>query len=832
MTDAVSLIRAKRDGQPLADDDIRWLFEAYARHEVADEQMSALLMAIYFRGLDRAELRTWTAAMIASGDRLDLSSVGRPTVDKHSTGGVGDKVSLILAPLVAACGAAVPQLSGRGLGHTGGTLDKLESIPGFRAALTPEETLAVLASAGCVICAAGSGLAPADRRLYALRDVTGTVESIPLIASSIMSKKIAEGTSALVLDVKVGTGAFMTSYQRARELAETMVALGEEHGVRTRALLTRMDVPLGRAVGNAVEVEESVQALQGHGPGDLMEVTLALARQMLALAGLDTAGGQLAAPLAIRRGHRGRPGAGRVPGHGPRARRRPGRPAAPGGAHPDAAGARVRLADPPGRARGGHRGLAPRGGPGPQGRRRQRVRGHHLPGQTGRPGAGRPAAARAPCRRAGALRPGAGRPGGRGRGQRPGPPPPVSPVIEDVLAPGGRPPQTPPLMGGLPAPPYPPGQNRQMPTLAEIRTVPKVLLHDHLDGGLRPQTVLDLAHETGYRGLPADNEDELTQRLTEGAHRGHLEIYLDAFRHTVGVMQTPDALRRVAAECAEDLAADGIVYAEVRFAPELHTERGLTLDEVVEAVLDGFRQGSEGRGITVYALLTAMRTAARSLEIAELAVRYRDRGVVGFDIAGAEAGWPPSRHLDAFQYIKRENFHITIHAGEGFGLPSIWEAVQWCGTERLGHGVRIVDDIQISREGNVRLGRLAAYIRDRRIPLEMCPTSNVQTGAAPSVALHPIRLLRQLSFRVTVNTDNRLMSQVTLSSEFHRLTEEFGYGWTDIEWLTVNAMKSAFAGFDERLHLINTVIKPGFATARAMSDAVVPVSMLGARPSE
>jgi thymidine phosphorylase len=287
VTDAVSVIRAKRDGQRLADDDIRWLFEAYARHEVADEQMSALLMAIYFRGLDGAELRTWTAAMIASGDRLDLSAITRPTVDKHSTGGVGDKVSLILAPLVAACGAAVPQLSGRGLGHTGGTLDKLEAIPGFRAALTPDETIAVLASAGCVICAAGSGLAPADRRLYALRDVTATVESIPLIASSIMSKKIAEGTSALVLDVKVGTGAFMTSYDRARELAETMVALGEEHGVRTRALLTRMDVPLGRAVGNAVEVEESVQALRGNGPADLMEVTLALAREMLALAGLD-----------------------------------------------------------------------------------------------------------------------------------------------------------------------------------------------------------------------------------------------------------------------------------------------------------------------------------------------------------------------------------------------------------------------------------------------------------------------------------------------------------------------------------------------------------------
>jgi adenosine deaminase len=368
-----------------------------------------------------------------------------------------------------------------------------------------------------------------------------------------------------------------------------------------------------------------------------------------------------------------------------------------------------------------------------------------------------------------------------------------------------------------------------MLTLDEIRTVPKVLLHDHLDGGLRPQTVLELAKQTGYQDLPGDNVAELTKRLTEGAHRGHLEIYLDAFRHTVAVMQTPDALRRVAAECAEDLAADGVVYAEVRFAPELHTERGLNLDQVVQAVLEGFRQGSEGHGIRVYALLTAMRTAARSLEIAELAVRYRDEGVVGFDIAGAEAGWPPSRHLDAFQYLKRENFHITIHAGEAFGLPSIWEAVQWCGTERLGHGVRIADDIQISAEGTVRLGRLAAYIRDRRIPLEMCPTSNVQTGAAPSIALHPLRVLRQLSFRVTVNTDNRLMSQVTLSSEFHKLAGEFGYGWSDIEWLTVNAMKSAFAGFDERLRLINTVIKPGFATARAISDAVVPAGLLGSR---
>ena len=284
---AVDLIHAKRDGRALSDAEVRWLIAAYVRGEVADEQMSALLMAIFFRGLDPGELRAWTAAMIASGERLDLSGVGRPTVDKHSTGGVGDKVSLVLAPLVAACGAAVPQLSGRGLGHTGGTLDKLEAIPGWRAALSPDEMRAALRRVGCVICAAGSGLAPADRKLYALRDVTGTVESIPLIASSIMSKKIAEGTSALVLDVKVGSGAFMTRIGDARELARTMVMLGEEQGVRTSALLTGMDVPLGRAVGNALEVEESVAVLRGEGPADLVEVTLALAREMLRLAGID-----------------------------------------------------------------------------------------------------------------------------------------------------------------------------------------------------------------------------------------------------------------------------------------------------------------------------------------------------------------------------------------------------------------------------------------------------------------------------------------------------------------------------------------------------------------
>ena len=286
MPDAVDLIVTKRDGAALADADIGWLIDAYTRGAVADEQMSALLMAIVFRGLDPAELRAWTAAMVNSGERLDLSGVSAPTVDKHSTGGVGDKVSLILAPLVASCGAAVPQLSGRGLGHTGGTLDKLESIPGWQASLDNEQIVAILRATGCVICAAGAGLAPADRRLYALRDVTGTVESIPLIASSIMSKKIAEGTGALVLDVKVGSGAFMRDIGRARELAQTMVELGTAHGVRTSALLTSMDTPLGRAAGNAVEVAEAMATLRGDGPADLVEVTLALAREMLALAGL------------------------------------------------------------------------------------------------------------------------------------------------------------------------------------------------------------------------------------------------------------------------------------------------------------------------------------------------------------------------------------------------------------------------------------------------------------------------------------------------------------------------------------------------------------------
>ncbi|MFM9369515.1 thymidine phosphorylase [Streptomyces sp. Da 82-17] len=287
--DVISVIRAKRDKQALTDDQIDWVIDAYTRGAVADEQMSALAMAILLNGMTRPEIARWTAAMINSGERMDFSSLSRPTADKHSTGGVGDKITLPLAPLVAACGAAVPQLSGRGLGHTGGTLDKLESIPGWRALLSNEEMLHVLDTTGAVICAAGDGLAPADKKLYALRDVTGTVEAIPLIASSIMSKKIAEGTGSLVLDVKVGSGAFMKTEADARELAETMVGLGTDHGVRTVALLTDMATPLGLTAGNALEVRESVEVLAGGGPADVVELTLALAREMLDAAGLKDA---------------------------------------------------------------------------------------------------------------------------------------------------------------------------------------------------------------------------------------------------------------------------------------------------------------------------------------------------------------------------------------------------------------------------------------------------------------------------------------------------------------------------------------------------------------
>ncbi|NJQ14603.1 adenosine deaminase [Streptomyces bohaiensis] len=358
------------------------------------------------------------------------------------------------------------------------------------------------------------------------------------------------------------------------------------------------------------------------------------------------------------------------------------------------------------------------------------------------------------------------------------------------------------------------------PTADQIMRAPKVLLHDHLDGGLRPATVLELAREQGYDRLPAEDAAALGTWFRDAADSGSLERYLETFAHTCAVMQTRDALVRVAAECVEDLAADGVVYAEVRYAPEQHLEAGLTLEQVVEAVDDGFREGERraaaaGHRIRVGALLTAMRHAARSLEIAELANRYRGSGVVGFDIAGAEAGFPPTRHLDAFEYLKRENNHFTIHAGEAFGLPSIWQALQWCGADRLGHGVRIIDDITVAEDGTVTLGPLAAYVRDKRIPLEMCPTSNLQTGAAPSYAEHPVGLLRRLRFRVTVNTDNRLMSGTSMSREFEELVQVFAYSLDDLQWFTVNAMKSAFIPFDERLAMINDVIKPGYAALRS-----------------
>ncbi|TQF05110.1 adenosine deaminase [Kitasatospora acidiphila] len=346
------------------------------------------------------------------------------------------------------------------------------------------------------------------------------------------------------------------------------------------------------------------------------------------------------------------------------------------------------------------------------------------------------------------------------------------------------------------------------------------MLHDHLDGGLRPETIVELAAACGYQKLPTTDPAKLGIWFREAADSGSLERYLETFAHTCAVMQTREGLVRVAAEAAEDLAADGVVYAEVRYAPEQHLEGGLTLDEVVEAVQEGFRIGeanarANGDRIKVGTLITAMRHAARSQEIAELANRHRDTGVVGFDIAGAEAGFPPTRHQAAFDYLKGENNHFTIHAGEAFGLPSIWEALQCCGADRLGHGVRITDDITVHDDGTVTLGRLAAYVRDKRIPLEMCPTSNLQTGAASSYAEHPIGLLTRLKYRVTVNTDNRLMSGTSMSQEFAHLIEAFGYDLDDMQWFTVNALKSAFLPFDERLAMINDVVKPGYAELKA-----------------
>jgi adenosine deaminase len=366
------------------------------------------------------------------------------------------------------------------------------------------------------------------------------------------------------------------------------------------------------------------------------------------------------------------------------------------------------------------------------------------------------------------------------------------------------------------------------PTRNEIQRAPKVVLHDHLDGGLRPATVLELADDVGHP-LPAGDAESLGRWFAEAADSGSLVRYLETFEHTVAVMQTAEAIERVARECVADLAADGVVYAEVRYAPEQHVSAGLSLDEVVGAVRSGFEAGmvdareapgEEGpapRPIVVRQLLTAMRHQARSREIAELSVAWRDAGVVGFDIAGAEAGFPPTRHLDAFEYLQRQNSHFTIHAGEAFGLPSIWEAIQWCGADRLGHGVRIVDDITVDDDGQAHLGRLAAYVRDKRIPLELAPASNVQTGAAPSIAEHPIGLLTDLQFRVTVNTDNRLMSRTSMTNELAALVEAFGYDLARLRWFTINAMKSAFLPFDERLAIIEQIVKPGYAALGAGS---------------
>ena len=367
------------------------------------------------------------------------------------------------------------------------------------------------------------------------------------------------------------------------------------------------------------------------------------------------------------------------------------------------------------------------------------------------------------------------------------------------------------------------------PISEKVRAAPKALLHDHLDGGVRPETIVEVSDQIGYAGLPTTDPAALRRWFRESANSGSLVRYLETFDHTVAVMQTVDGLHRVAKECALDLAADGVVYAESRYAPEQHLTGGLALEDVVEAVNAGFREGEAaaaeaGTPIRMVALLTAMRHAAKSAEIAELAVRYRDEGVGGFDIAGAEAGYPPTRHLDAFEYLRRENAHFTIHAGEAFGLPSIWEAIQWCGADRLGHGVRIVDDIAIdggafvddpaaalaAPRASVYLGLLAAYVRDARIPLEMCPSSNVQTGAAESVALHPISLLKELRFRVTVNTDNRLMSDTTMSKEMQQLVDDAGWSLGDLRWASINAMKSAFIPFDERLDIIERVVKPGY----------------------
>ncbi len=359
----------------------------------------------------------------------------------------------------------------------------------------------------------------------------------------------------------------------------------------------------------------------------------------------------------------------------------------------------------------------------------------------------------------------------------------------------------------------------KIPNADQIKRLPKALLHDHLDGGLRPQTIIDIAAEIGYDLLPTTNADELATWFRESCDSGSLVRYLETFSHTIAVMQRRQDVIRVARECVVDLARDGVVYAEVRGAPELFTEKEMSLSDVVEATLEGYRLGveqaaSEGNTIRVGSILCGMRQNKRSQEVAELVVKYRDAGVIGFDIAGPEDGFPPSDQKETFDYLRRENAHFTIHAGEAYGLPSIWEAIQLCGAERLGHGVHIMDDIDLSG-AKPKLGRLSSYIRDRRVPLELCPTSNLQTGAAKSIAEHPIGILGKLRFRITVNTDNRLMSQTSMSHEMTQLVQAFDWTFQDVQRVTINALKSAFIPFEERLAIIEEVVKPSYAKIAA-----------------
>ncbi len=357
------------------------------------------------------------------------------------------------------------------------------------------------------------------------------------------------------------------------------------------------------------------------------------------------------------------------------------------------------------------------------------------------------------------------------------------------------------------------------PTSDQIKRVPKALLHDHLDGGLRPETIIEIAQQIGYKKLPTDDPKKLADWFEESCNSHSLVRYLETFSHTIAVMQSKEAIIRVSRECAIDLARDGVVYAEVRGAPELFTEQGLTLDQVVEATLEGYKQGmaeaaSEGNKIRVESLLCGMRQNNRSQEPAAAVVKYRNKGVVGFDIAGPEDGFPPSNQLETFEYLRKENAHFTIHAGEAYGLPSIWEAIQICGAERLGHGVRIIDDIDFSGD-KPKLGPLASYVRDRRIPLELCPTSNLQTGAAKTYSEHPIGMLAKLRFRVTLNTDNRLMSRTSMSNEMSECVKSFGWKFADLQRVTVNALKSSFIPFEERLEIIEKVVKPAYAAISA-----------------